>query len=141
MRIELEKEEIFFEPSICYEAIFQTLAENKSSVFVNITNDAWFGKTIGPRQHLASQIFRSVEKSVFFLRSANSGISVVVNSKGEILKKIKLNSTGYIDIQTYLSFEETFFEKHGNISVFLIILFLSLLFYLIELLISLKRNK
>ena len=58
----------------------------------------------------------------------------------EILKKIKLNSTGYIDIQTSLSSEETFFEKHGNMSVFLIILFLGLLFYLIEFLISLKRN-
>ena len=140
MRIELEKEEILFEPSICYEAIFQTFSTNKSSVFVNITNDAWFGKTIGPRQHLASQIFRSVEKSVFFLRSANSGISVVVNNKGEILKKINLNSSGYIDIKTLLSSEETFFEKYGNISVFIIIIFLGLLFYLIEFLISLKRN-
>ena len=139
MRIELEKEEILFEPSICYEAIFQTFTKNNPSVFVNITNDAWFGKTIGPRQHLASQIFRSIEKSVFFLRSANSGISVVVNNKGEILKKIKLNSSGYIDINTQLSSEETFFEKYGNISVFLIILFLGLLFYLIEFLISLKR--
>ena len=88
MRIELEKEEILFEPSICYEAIFQTFTKNNPSVFVNITNDAWFGKTIGPKQHLASQIFRSIEKSVFFLRSANSGISVVVNNKGEILKKL-----------------------------------------------------
>ena len=139
MRIELEKEEILFEPSICYEAIFQTFTKNNPSVFVNITNDAWFGKTIGPRQHLASQIFRSIEKSVFFLRSANSGISVVVNNKGEILKKINLNSSGYIDINTQLSPEETFFEKHGNTSIFLIILFLGLLFYLIEFLISLKR--
>ncbi len=139
MKIELEKEEILFEPSICYEAIFQTFTKNKSSFFINITNDAWFGKTIGPRQHLAAQIFRSVEKSVFFLRSANSGISVVVNNKGEILKKINLNSTGYIDINTQLSSEETFFENYGNILVFLIILFLGLLFYLIEFLISLKR--
>jgi len=139
MRIELEKEEILFEPSICYEAIFQTFTKNNPSVFVNITNDAWFGKTIGPKQHLASQIFRSIEKSVFFLRSANSGISVVVNNKGEILKKINLNSSGYIDISTQLSPEETFFEKHGNTSILLIILFLGLLFYLIEFLISLKR--
>jgi apolipoprotein N-acyltransferase len=76
---------------------------------------------------------------VFFLRSANSGISVVVNNKGEILKKINLNSSGYIDISTQLSPEETFFEKHGNTSILLIILFLGLLFYLIEFLISLKR--
>ena len=141
MRIRLEKKEFFFEPSICYEAIFQTFTKNKSSVFINITNDAWFGKTIGPRQHLASQIFRSVEKSVFFLRSANSGISVIVNDKGEILKKINLNSTGYIDVRASLSSEETFFEKHGNISILLIVLFLGLLFYLIEFLISLKRYK
>ncbi len=139
MRIELEKEEILFEPSICYEAIFQTFTKNKSSIFVNITNDAWFGKTIGPRQHLASQIFRSVEKSVFFLRSANSGISVVVNNKGKILKRIDLNKTGYIDIKTQLSSEETFFEQYGNTTVFYIIIFLGLLFYLIEFIISLKR--
>ena len=139
LRIELEKKEIFFEPSICYEAIFQTFTKNKSSVLVNITNDAWFGKTIGPRQHLAAQIFRSVEKSVFFLRSANSGISVVVNDKGKILKRINLNSTGYIDTKTQLSPEETFFEQYGNITVFLIIIFLGLLFYLIESIISLKR--
>ena len=141
MRIKLEKEEILFEPSICYEAIFQTFTKDNPSVFVNITNDAWFGKTIGPKQHLASQIFRSIEKSVFFLRSANSGISVVVNNKGEILKKINLNSSGYIDISTQLSPEETFFEKHGNTSILLIILFLGLLFYLIEFLISLKRYR
>ena len=59
--------------------------------------------------------------------------------KCEILKKINLNSSGYIDISTQLSPEETFFEKHGNTSILLIILFLGLLFYLIEFLISLKR--
>ncbi len=139
MRIELEREEIFLEPSICYEAIFQTFSKNESSVFVNITNDAWFGKTIGPKQHLASQIFRSVEKSVFFLRSANSGISVIVNKKGEILKKINLNSTGYIDVKTQLFSKKTFFERYGNTTVLLLIIFLGLLFYLIEFLISLKR--
>ena len=141
MRIKLENKEFFFEPSICYEAIFQTFSKNKSSVFVNITNDAWFGKTIGPRQHLASQIFRSVEKSVFFLRSANSGISVIVNNKGKILKKISLNSVGYIEMKTQLSSEETFFERHGNITVFFTIIFLGLLFYLIEFIISLKRYR
>ena len=141
MRIKLENKEFFLEPSICYEAIFQTFSKNKSSVFVNITNDAWFGKTIGPRQHLASQIFRSVEKSVFFLRSANSGISVIVNNKGKILKKISLNSVGYIEMKTQLSSEETFFERHGNITVFFTIIFLGLLFYLIEFIISLKRYR
>ena len=66
IRIIYEESELFFEPSICYEAIFQTFGAEESSIMINITNDAWFGYTTGPRQHLAAQIFRSVEKSVFF---------------------------------------------------------------------------
>ena len=58
---------------------------------INITNDAWFGNTVGPKQHLSAQIFRAVEKSMPLVRSANSGISVVTNSNGKIIKKIDLN--------------------------------------------------
>ena len=66
---------------------------------INITNDAWFGKTIGPRQHLSSQIFRAVEKSTPLVRSANSGISVVTDENGKIFKKILLNTQGFIDVR------------------------------------------
>ena len=58
----------FFEPSICYEAIFQTSQSKNSNLIINVTNDAWFGKTTGPRQHLAAQIFRSVEKGSVLIR-------------------------------------------------------------------------
>ena len=54
---------------------------NETDLMINITNDAWFGKTVGPRQHLSAQIFRAVEKSMPLIRSANSGISVVTNRK------------------------------------------------------------
>ena len=79
-----------------------------------------FGKTTGPRQHLAAQIFRSVEKSVFFLRSANSGISVAVDNKGRILKKIELGSEGYFDVKIQSVVSTTPFEKYGNFLIFIL---------------------
>ena len=101
----------FFEPSICYEAIFQTSQSKNSNLIINVTNDAWFGKTTGPRQHLAAQIFRSVEKGSVLIRVANSGISALVNTKGKIEEKIELDISGYIDKTIKLESNETFFEK------------------------------
>ncbi len=139
IKINLNNQEVFFEPSICYEAIFQTFGSNNSSLMINITNDAWFGNTVGPKQHLAAQVFRSVEKSVYFLRSANSGISAALDNSGKILKKIDLNSFGYFDIKIAPSLEKTIFEKYGNVLVFFLITAICLLFYLIEFFITLKR--
>ena len=83
IELKLNDFKIIIEPSICYEAIFQTFGTNNSNLFVNVTNDAWFGKTTGPRQHLAAQIFRSVEKGVPLIRSSNSGISVITDLNGK----------------------------------------------------------
>ncbi len=133
--------DMIIEPSICYEAIFQTFGNNNSSLFINVTNDAWFGKTIGPRQHLAAQIFRSVEKGVPLIRSSNSGISVITDDKGKILKKIGLNKIGYIEKNFTLMGYETFFEKNKNKSILVLLFLLILIFYLIDSVISFKRNQ
>tara|TARA_B100000579_G_C22827914_1_gene854254 strand:- start:1597 stop:2466 length:870 start_codon:yes stop_codon:yes gene_type:complete len=141
IEFKFKEEKIIIEPSICYEAIFQTFGTNNSNLFVNITNDAWFGKTIGPRQHLAAQIFRSVEKGVPLIRSSNSGISVITDLNGKIIKRIDLNKKGYIEKNiTFLS-NETFFEKTKNKSILLLLFFLILIFYLIDKVISFKRNQ
>ena len=131
---------IFFEPSICYEAIFQTNQSKNSNLIINITNDAWFGKTTGPRQHLAAQIFRSVEKGAILIRVANSGISALVSNKGNIEEKIELDIRGYVDKVIKLESNETFFEKFGNFALVFLIILLFLLFSLIEFLFSLKRK-
>ena len=132
---------ITFEPSICYEAVFQTFGFNSTNLFINITNDAWFGKTTGPRQHLAAQIFRSVEKGSPLIRSSNSGISVITNSNGKILKKINLNEAGFIEDQILLNNKETFFEKYKSNSLLVLLLFLIMIFYLIDLIFSSKRKQ
>ncbi len=122
LKIELDEKTIMFEPSICYEAIFQTFNYQKVDLLINITNDAWFGNTNGPKQHLTASIFRSVEKGVPLVRSANSGISVITNANGKILKKLDLNKTGFIEYKITLGDNSTFFMKHKNKVVFYLIL-------------------
>ncbi len=141
MYITINEKKISIEPSICYEAIFQTFGNNNSNFMINATNDAWFGKTTGPRQHLAAQVIRSVEKSVYFLRSSNSGISVIADNNGEILKKIELKKEGFLELKLPLHSHVTIFEKYGSTSFLIFLIILFLLFCLIEILISLKRKE
>jgi apolipoprotein N-acyltransferase len=79
---------------ICYEAIFPEIArgavKNGAAVLVNITNDAWFGKSSAPYQHFDMSALRAVENRVFLLRSANTGISGVVDPTGRVRKKLGL---------------------------------------------------
>ena len=140
IEVELEYKKIIFEPSICYEAIFQTFSNEESQFIINITNDAWFGKTTGPRQHLSAQIFRAVEKSIPLIRSANSGISVITNQNGKIIKSINLNKSGFVELNLPLKKTQTFFESYRNYSNLILIFFVFLLFYLIDIFYQLKVN-
>ena len=86
---------------ICYEIIFPHLAENNKNQFnfiINISDDAWFGDSIGPHQHFAKAIFRSIESKTYTIRSANRGISAFLNPNGKILKSLKPNEIGNIEL-------------------------------------------
>lgn len=88
-------------PLICYEAIFpQKLAALgvKPDWILQITNDAWFGEISGPYQHLAQARARAVEQGLPLVRSANTGVSAVVDSYGRIVDSIPLGEAGYIDV-------------------------------------------
>ena len=87
-------------PLICYEIIFPELSHNQiqKNLIVNISEDAWFGKTLGPSQHFAKAIFRSIENNVFLIRSANKGFSAFIDNKGKVKKILKPNETGVIEL-------------------------------------------
>ena len=83
---------------ICYEAIFSNrLYEeiNETNWLLNITNDAWFGRSTGPYQHFSMARLRAVERGKPLVRVANTGISGVINSYGEIISKSSLNVEFY----------------------------------------------
>jgi apolipoprotein N-acyltransferase len=79
---------------ICYEIIFprlsRAMARNGATLLINITNDAWFGKTSGPYQHFSMTVFRAVENRRALVRSANTGISGFVDPAGRVLGATEL---------------------------------------------------
>ncbi len=140
LTIKFENKKIIFEPSICYEAIFQTFNYKKVDLIVNITNDAWFGNTTGPKQHLNASIFRSVEKGVPLIRSANSGISVITDINGKILKKLELNKTGFVESKVTLGNNSTFFMKYKNKVVIYLIFIIFIMHMLADFLIKKRKS-
>lgn len=108
-----------FGPLICYEGIFPDLVrqfvDKGANVLVNITNDAWYGRTSAPYQHLAAALFRSVENGVFMLRAANTGISAIIDPLGRVEKSKPLFERGYIAGTVGLPEGGTFYTRYGDL--------------------------
>ncbi len=111
-------------PLICYEIIYSgKLSENNDYNFIiNISEDGWFGNSIGPYQHFAHSIFRSVEYGKYTLRSANNGISAIIDPSGGILDILNVDNEGVISIKEFKNVNKTPFSTYGNKIYFLIIL-------------------
>jgi hypothetical protein len=75
-------------PMVCYEDIFPSFGRRLTlkdpNLFINITNDAWFGRTSEPYEHLALSVYRAVEARVDLVRAVNTGVSVFVDSTGRV---------------------------------------------------------
>ena len=111
--------EVTLAPLICYEIIFpalvrKTVLKTGADVLVNITNDAWFGDTIGPRQHLAMARLRAAELGLPVLRVANTGISAGIDSHGRITDQIAFGQAGMRDVALGGALD-TFYRRHGDL--------------------------
>ncbi|WP_375593792.1 apolipoprotein N-acyltransferase [Algihabitans albus] len=84
---------------ICYEVIFsgRVVGETRPAWLLNLTNDAWFGRSSGPHQHFATARLRAVEEGLPLVRAANTGISAVIDPYGRTLQRLNLDSAGTID--------------------------------------------
>ena len=118
-------------PLICYEIIYSGKLFNNPNfdLIVNISEDGWFGESIGPKQHFAHSIFRAIESGKYVVRSSNNGIAAIINPLGVIEKSINYGETGYLDLERYRKIQPTIFSKYGNkIFGLLILLYIFLIF-------------
>tara|TARA_B100000900_G_scaffold297316_1_gene255847 strand:- start:487 stop:2070 length:1584 start_codon:yes stop_codon:yes gene_type:complete len=130
-------------PLICYEIIYsgEIYKNDDFDIIINISEDGWFGKSIGPRQHFAHSIFRSIESGKYVIRSANNGISAIINPVGEIEKSLELNDNGFIDFILEKKIQPTVFSRFGNTIFGLLILLYIFLLFSINFSFSISRNK
>jgi apolipoprotein N-acyltransferase len=90
--------------------------------FVNITNDAWFGRTSAPYQHLSMAVFRSVENGLPMARAANTGISAFILSNGKIVNKSGLFVREVLKNEIKLRRNKTFYSQNGDIFAILLLI-------------------
>ena len=130
-----------FIPLICYEIIYSgniTKVNNQDYDFIiNISEDGWFGESVGPYQHFSHSVFRSVEEGKNIVRSANNGISAFIDSKGQIINKIATNKKGFIEFESFKQGKKTYFSSYGNkIFFYFLIIYISLIAFL-----KIRENK
>ena len=104
---------------ICFEIIFPDLCrkfvKEGANFLVTITNDAWFGRTSAPRQHLTMAPFRAIENRVFIARAANTGITALIDPVGRIVKQGGLFTEEAIYGTISLSRDKTFYTMYGDV--------------------------
>jgi apolipoprotein N-acyltransferase len=118
--------------TICYEGIFPEISRayrlKSAELLINITNDAWYGRSSAPYQHLQMYRLRSVETGLPFLRATNSGISATIDSYGRVKQKLGLFERGLMVDDIRLTKKPTLYALLGDV-IPIICLILLLVFY------------
>jgi apolipoprotein N-acyltransferase len=136
-----------FQPLICYESLFPGFAdaswtENRRPAWlVNISDDAWFGVTSGPWQHLNLASYRAIEEGLPMVRATPTGVSAIIDAYGRIApgRMLTEGATGTIDARLPRAISPTFFARCGALS-FEIMLLISLFFASWAIHATLRRN-
>lgn len=104
---------------ICYEIIFPSIArsmvQNNASLLVNLTNDAWYGRSSAPYQHFSMSVFRAVENRRSLVRAANTGISGFVDPSGNVIETTQIFKDAVITQNVPLLQVETLYSRFGDL--------------------------
>jgi len=127
---------ISFIPVICYEIVFYWKLLNnlnyKSDFIINITNDFWFGKYMGPYQHLYLTKIRAAEFNKPIIRVSNNGISAVIDNNGSIIKNTQLNNAEKFRHKLILQENINFVNEHLILKIYFFIIILLITFYYLK---------
>lgn len=102
------------QPLICFEAAFPEGRAGDDDFLVNVTNDAWFGTSNGPHQHLMAARFRAMETGLPVLRAANTGISAIIDARGGIVSSLGLQLEGLVEDKLPGRYAPSLFAKFGE---------------------------
>ena len=110
-------------PLICYEGIFaeEIGTQVRPRLMILITNDAWFGSSAGPRQHLAQARLRAIEQGLPMVRSANTGISAMIDPYGRVVASTQLNQEASLDVALPAPRSATIYSRFGDLPVLLVL--------------------
>ena len=90
-------------------------AGNRPEWLLNLTNDSWYGKSLGPHQHFATARLRAVEEGLPVVRIANTGISGIVDPYGRVRQRLELGVKGFVDGDLPAALAEpTLYAQKGN---------------------------
>ncbi|CDO59847.1 Apolipoprotein N-acyltransferase/GT2 [Candidatus Phaeomarinobacter ectocarpi] len=112
----------FVGPLICYEIIFpgNSVGDYRPGWLLNATNDAWFGDSVGPRQHFFQARMRAVEQGLPLIRAANTGISAVIGPRGQIRAHLRLGEAGVLDQNLPGKIDPTIYSRNGDLGFWII---------------------
>ena len=103
---------------ICYESVFpneiRQFAVNGADVFVNVSNDGWYGDSSAPLQHLNMARMRAVENDRWLLRDTNTGVTAVIDPYGRIVAQAPRNQRTSLQAVYSLVESTTFYTRHGD---------------------------
>ncbi len=107
---------------ICFDIAFSSTIRkmNKSSfLMINVSNDTWFGDSIGPYQHLSIARIRSIENNRWTIRATNDGISAIINNKGTIVDKLDKGQSGILESKIKLIDSNSIYNRFGYLFTYI----------------------
>ncbi|MBM3546711.1 MAG: apolipoprotein N-acyltransferase [Alphaproteobacteria bacterium] len=120
---------------ICYEVIFPGAVidrDDRPQWLLNLTNDAWYGHSAGPYQHFASTRMRAVEEGLPLVRSAQNGISGVIDAYGRVTKRLGLDEIGVLDAALPTALPPTVYARWRDAPAALIALIIVILVFRLD---------
>lgn len=128
---------------ICFESIYPYLTRQSTldgaELMVELTNDSWLETSPAMYQHLSHGVFRSIENGRYLVRSANSGISAVIDNKGRVKSQLAINEQGVITDTVQFNLKQTIYTKTGDV-IFPLLLTAALIWLVFILIKKIKRE-
>lgn len=116
LQLNINKTAISLKPLICYEIAYPNLAraQGDQAILLTISNDAWFGHSIGPRQHMQIAQMRALENQRYLIRATNNGVSAIVSPAGKVLQRSAQFKQEVLQGEVYAMRGQTPFAQFGN---------------------------